>query len=284
MQLLNGKMTAAAICMELKAEVDELVGRVGRRPGLAMILVGADQASQIYMHNKVRACEEMGIISENLFLEVGVAPEVLNSIIDELNRRSEVDGILLQLPLPNRFNQFDLLCRIAPEKDVDGFHPFNIGRLVIGLSGFWPCTPAGVMELLRRYEFRVRGKRVVVLGRSNIVGKPLAALLTVADATVTICHSRTLDVAAECRQADFVFAAIGIPRFVTADMVAEGAIVVDVGINHTASGLVGDCDFEALKGKVAAMTPVPGGVGPMTVAMLLYNTIKAYKMHNSLLY
>ena len=252
-----------------------------RRPGLAVILVGEDPASQVYVRNKERACAEAGILSFPYRLPADTTQDALLALIAELNGRDDVDGILLQLPLPGQLSASACLLAIDPAKDVDGFHPENVGRLSLNLPGMVSCTPAGVIELLRRYNLPTRGKKAVVLGRSDIVGKPLALLLArpgeFGDATVTLCHSRTPDLAAECRSADFLFLAIGRPRLITGDMVREGAVIIDVGINRTDEGLCGDADFESVSRKAAAITPVPGGVGPMTIAMLLKNTVQAWE-------
>ena len=285
MILLDGKKTAQSIRTELKAEVAEIAAAQGRAPGLAVILVGQDPASQVYVRNKERACAEVGIASFPHVLPASTTQAELEALIARLNADVLVDGILLQLPVPGGLDSRALLERIAPDKDVDGFHPQNMGRLALGLPGFAPCTPAGVIELLRRFDLPTQGKHAVVVGRSNIVGRPLSIMLSqpgrFGDATVTLCHSRTPDLAAECRRADFVFAAIGKPKFVTCDMVKPGAVVVDVGINRVDDGLVGDCDFEYLCATASAMTPVPGGIGPMTIAMLLKNTVQAYKAHTA---
>jgi methylenetetrahydrofolate dehydrogenase (NADP+)/methenyltetrahydrofolate cyclohydrolase len=282
MILLDGKETAATIRAEIREEVDALEARYGRRPGLAVVLVGEDPASQVYVRNKERACEDCGIRSIPHRLETASQLE-LEGLIHELNRDVAVDGILVQLPLPEGLDSQKILDLIDPDKDVDGFHPVNVGKMSLGLPGFKPCTPAGVINLLKRYGLDPACKKAVVIGRSNIVGKPLAMMLSqsgpCANATVTLCHSRTPDLKAECLEADYIFAAIGKPKFVTADMVKEGAVVVDVGINRTDEGLAGDCDFEGLKDKVHAMTPVPGGVGPMTIAQLMVNTLEAFKVH-----
>ena len=281
MILIDGFGTAADIRAELKHEVAELASRHGRAPGLAVVLVGDDPASQIYVKWKIKACEETGVVSKDFRPPADVSQAELEALIARLNADPEVDGILVQLPLPDHLNARRILDRIDPAKDVDGFHPVNMGRLALGLPCFVPCTPAGVMELLKRYDLSPAGKKAVVIGRSNIVGKPMAMLLMqpgpLANATVTVCHSRTPDLAAECRTADLVVAAIGRPKFVTADMVKDGAVIIDVGINRTEQGLVGDCDFDALKDKAAAMTPVPRGVGPMTIAMLLTNAVAAFR-------
>ncbi|MDO9632673.1 MAG: bifunctional methylenetetrahydrofolate dehydrogenase/methenyltetrahydrofolate cyclohydrolase FolD [Humidesulfovibrio sp.] len=285
MILLDGKKTAQSIRTELKVEVAEMTAAHGRAPGLAVILVGQDPASQVYVRNKERACAEVGIASFPHVLPASTTQAELEALIARLNADVLVDGILLQLPVPGGLDSRALLERIAPDKDVDGFHPQNMGRLALGLPGFAPCTPAGVIELLRRYDLPTQGKNAVVVGRSNIVGRPLSIMLSqpgrFGDATVTICHSRTPDLAEQCRRADFVFAAIGKPKFVTCDMVKPGAVVVDVGINRVDEGLVGDCDFEILCATASAMTPVPGGIGPMTIAMLLKNTVQACREHTA---
>lgn len=285
MILLDGKATAQSIRTELKAEVAELTPKLGRAPGLAVILVGADPASQVYVRNKERACAEVGINSLPYHLPVTTSQQELEELIDQLNNDPSVDGILLQLPVPKGLDSRRCLEQIRPDKDVDGFHPENMGRLAQGLPGFAPCTPAGVMELLKRYDLSPQGKKAVVVGRSNIVGRPLSIMLSqpgrFGDATVTLCHSRTPDLAAQCRQADFLFAAIGRPKFITCDMVKPGAVVVDVGINRVDNCLMGDCDYECIVGTASAMTPVPGGIGPMTIAMLMKNAVLAYKTHMS---
>ena len=281
MILIDGKATAASIQKELHEEILALQQRIGRAPGLAVILVGEDPASQVYVRNKERACEQTGILSFVHRLPTKTCQRDLLALINELNTRPDVDGILLQLPLPKGLDSQSCLAAVDPRKDVDGFHPDNIGRLALGLPGFVPCTPAGVMELLRRYDLSPSGKEAVVVGRSNIVGKPLALLLAqqdpYANATVTVCHSRTQDLAGHCRRADFLFLAVGRPRCITGDMVREGAVVIDVGISRTEDGLCGDADFAQVSAKTAAITPVPGGVGPMTIAMLLKNTVQAWK-------
>lgn len=277
MQLLDGKATASQIKTELKSEVASLIRTHNRPPGLAVILVGEDPASQVYVRNKERSCKDAGIHSEVIRLPADTRQQDVEERIRTLNGRPDIDGILLQLPLPQGLNSQACLDLIDPDKDVDGFHPVNMGRLVLGLPGFRPCTPAGIMVLLDRYGIEVSGKKAVVVGRSNIVGKPMALLLLEANATVAVCHSRTMDLAAETRPADIVIAAVGQPKMISPDMVKPGAVVVDVGINRTDDGLKGDCDFEGLVDKVTAMTPVPGGVGPMTIAMLLRNTMDSAK-------
>lgn len=283
MIILDGKATATAIRTETAAEVKTLLPGAGRAPGLAVILVGDDPASQVYVRNKKKACADAGFLSETHKLPASALQSDLEALIDTLNARDDVDGILLQLPLPAELDSQRCLERIAPHKDVDGFHPENMGRLTLGLPGFRPCTPAGVMALLERYGLSPSGKKAVIAGRSNIVGKPLALMLAekgpFANATVTVCHSATPDLAAVCREADFLFLAMGRARCVTGDMVKQGAVVVDVGINRTPAGLCGDADYASVSLKAHAMTPVPGGVGPMTIAMLLVNTMQAYKRH-----
>ncbi|MDR1947350.1 MAG: bifunctional methylenetetrahydrofolate dehydrogenase/methenyltetrahydrofolate cyclohydrolase FolD [Desulfovibrio sp.] len=283
MLLLDGKGIAATIRAELAGEIRDLTGKIGRSPGLAVILAGDDKPSQTYVRNKERACAEIGIESETLRLPADIGPETLLGLIDSLNVRPDIDGILVQLPLPGGVDSRACLERIDPSKDVDGFHPVNMGRLMLGLPGLRPCTPAGVMEMLKRCALTPAGKRAVVLGRSNIVGKPLAVMLGAkgasADATVTVCHSATPDAAEYCRNADFVFLAMGKPESVRGDMIKKGAVVVDIGISVTEKGLRGDADFASVSAVAAAASPVPGGVGPMTIAMLMGNTVQAYKAH-----
>ena len=281
--ILDGKATAAAIRAELAEEVSALTPKAGRAPGLAVILVGEDPASQVYVRNKEKACAGAGFKSEAFRLPADTPQADLEKLIDTLNARDDIDGILLQLPLPKGLDSQTCLERIAPHKDVDGFHPINMGKLTLGLPGLRPCTPAGVMALLERYGLSPSGKKAVVVGRSNIVGKPLALMLGAqgkfANATVTVCHSGTSDLAAVCREADFLFLAMGRPRCITGDMVKQGAVVVDVGINRTESGLCGDADYGSVSAKASAITPVPGGIGPMTIAQLLANTMQAYRAH-----
>ncbi|GAB7021940.1 bifunctional methylenetetrahydrofolate dehydrogenase/methenyltetrahydrofolate cyclohydrolase FolD [Salidesulfovibrio brasiliensis] len=279
MILLDGKETAKTIREELKAEVETLAPKHGRAPGLAVILVGEDPASQVYVRNKEKACENVGIVSVPHKLPADTSQEDLEALIEKLNADGSVDGILLQLPLPRGLDSQRCLELIDPGKDVDGFHPISVGKLTLGLPGFRSCTPAGVMNLLERYDIDPSGKKCVIIGRSNIVGKPQALMMLAKNATPVITHSRTKDLARECRDADIIVAALGRPKFLTADMVKEGAVVIDVGINRTDEGLCGDCDFEAVKDKVSAITPVPGGVGPMTIAQLLVNTVQAYREH-----
>lgn len=279
--IIDGKATAQAVRAELKEEIAARCKDGLRAPGLAVILVGEDPASQVYVRNKERACQDTGILSLPYRLPADTSQEALLALIAELNARPDVDGILLQLPLPAGLDASRCLLAIDPAKDVDGFHPENVGRLSLGLPGMVSCTPAGVIELLRRYNLPTRGKKAVVVGRSDIVGKPLALLLArsgeFGDATVTLCHSRTANLAEECRSADFLFLAVGRPRMVTGDMVKKGAVVIDVGINRTDSGLCGDADYDSVFPQASAITPVPRGVGPMTIAMLLKNTVDAWK-------
>ena len=277
--LIDGKGLAAKV----KARVREEAAALPRKAGLAVILVGDNPASQVYVAGKERDCVECGIESFSYRLSAETTQEELLALIGQLNADDRVDGILCQLPLPKGLDEQLVIDTIAPEKDVDCFHPFNVGRLQIGDPVFLPCTPAGVMEMLKEYEIPVAGKRCVVLGRSNIVGKPMSALLLQKDGTVTTCHSRTADLAAITREADILVAAVGRTDFVTADMVKEGAVVIDVAMNRNAAGkLCGDVDFEAVKEKASYITPVPGGVGPMTRAMLMQNILTAAKLHQGL--
>lgn len=276
MKLINGKEIAAAVRAELKADCATFVAKHGYAPGLAVVIVGEDPASQIYVRNKARACEEVGFCSEVHRLPAGTEQAALNALIDRLNADSRIHGILVQLPLPAHLDAEEVTLRIDPRKDVDAFHPFNVGRILLGDPIFLPCTPAGVMELLRRSGVDPSGKRCVVIGRSNIVGKPMAMLLLAANGTVTVCHSRTVGLADITREADILVSAVGRANFVTADMVKPGAVVIDVGMNRDASGkLVGDVDFPSVSPLCSFITPVPGGVGPMTITMLLRNTLVA---------
>lgn len=277
MQVLDGKATARSIKDKLMREAADLLPMAGRPPGLAVILAGEDPASAVYVRNKEKSCREVGIESGTHRLPADVSMEELEELILKLNESERIDGILLQLPLPSHLDPQRCLGLISPEKDVDGFHPESVGRLTLGLPGFRSCTPAGIISLLDHYDLDVSGKDCVVLGRSNIVGKPLALMLLAGNATVTVCHSRTSDIKGHVQRADFVFAAVGRPGFVSADMVKPGVVVIDVGINRTENGLVGDCDFEGIREKALAMTPVPGGVGPMTIAMLLTNTVTSWR-------
>ena len=277
-RLIDGKRISADIRAELKQETKVFIEKTGITPKLTVILVGEDPASQVYVRNKGRACEEIGFEAEQISLPATTTQQELDALVDRLNADSTVHGILVQLPLPKGLSEEQVLLRIAPEKDVDAFHPYNVGRMVAGQITYLPCTPAGVMELIHRSGISVSGKDCVVIGRSNIVGKPMAHLLMQANGTVTVCHSRTADLVAHTRRADILVAAIGKANFVTADMVKPGAVVIDVGINRGADGkLVGDVDFAAVEPIASYITPVPGGVGPMTIAMLMKNTLTAAK-------
>ena len=277
-KIINGKEISAAIRAEIKEATERLVAENGVRPGLAVIIVGEDPASQVYVRNKKRACDEVGFYSESYELPENTTQEELNALVDRLNKDEKIHGILCQLPLPKHLDENEVIMRIDPKKDVDAFHPENVGKIMIGDYSFLPCTPAGVMALLERSGIDVCGKECVVVGRSNIVGKPQAMLLLHANGTVTICHSRTKNLAEVCRRADILVAAIGKADFFTGDMVKEGAVVIDVGMNRRADGkLTGDVDFASVEPKASYITPVPGGVGPMTITMLMQNTLTAAK-------
>lgn len=277
--LIDGKAIAKQIQDEIAARVEELVRRTGTRPGLAAVLVGDDPASAVYVRNKQRACDRVGIYSVLHQLPSETSEKDLRALLDQLNADAQIHGILVQSPLPDHLPERDVLDCVDPRKDVDGLHPENLGRLMQGRPRYVSCTPAGIQQLLLRSGVAVEGAHVVVVGRSELVGKPLAALLMQksagANATVTVCHSRSKDIAALTRLADVVVVAIGKPRFLTADMVRPGAVVIDVGINREGDRLVGDVDFEAVREIAGLITPVPGGVGPMTVTMLLQNTLQA---------
>ena len=276
-QLMDGKALAAQKKAAIRAEVE----RLAHTPGLAVVLVGENPASQIYVRGKARDCEECGIRCMDFRLPAQTTESELLTLIAELNSRADVDGILVQLPLPEGIRERRVLEAIAPEKDVDAFHPENVGRLVQGQARYLPCTPAGVMELLRAAGVDPAGRRAVIVGRSNIVGKPMALLLLQADATVTVCHSRTPDLADECRRADILISAVGRRGLITADMIKPGAAVVDVAMNRDEDGkLCGDVDFAAACAVAAHITPVPGGVGPMTRAMLMENTLRAARLRD----
>ncbi|MBE6783492.1 MAG: bifunctional methylenetetrahydrofolate dehydrogenase/methenyltetrahydrofolate cyclohydrolase FolD [Ruminococcaceae bacterium] len=275
--IMDGKALSIKLKNALKNEVDELKNS-GVNPCLAVIIVGNNPASKIYVNNKKKSCEELGIKSLEYALPEETTEEELLGIIDELNKNEEVDGILCQLPLPSHICEKNVINAISPEKDVDAFHPENVGHIMIGDYTFLPCTPAGVMEILKEYEIDVAGKNCVVVGRSNIVGKPMTMLLLKENATVTVCHSRTQDLASFTKQADVLVSAVGKPNLITADMVKENAVVIDVAINRLDSGkLCGDVDFENVKEKASFITPVPGGVGPMTIATLMKNTVTSAK-------
>ncbi len=276
--VIDGKAVSAKMREEIAEEVKEFVEKHGRAPSLTVIIVGEDPASQVYVRNKEKACIQTGIRSEIIRLPADTGEEELLCRIDELNGDENVNGILVQLPLPDHIDEKNIICRISPKKDVDAFGYENVGRIMTGEYDFLPCTPAGVMELLRRYGISPAGKECVVLGRSNIVGKPMAMLLMHGNGTVTVCHSKTKDLSSHTKRADILVSAIGRAKFVKADMIKEGAVVIDVGINRDEDGrLCGDVDYEGCFDKAAAITPVPGGVGPMTVTMLLKNTLTAAK-------
>jgi methylenetetrahydrofolate dehydrogenase (NADP+) / methenyltetrahydrofolate cyclohydrolase len=284
-KLIDGKAIAERVKEEVKCDIEVLTGR-GITPGLAAVLVGDDPASHIYVNGKAKACKQMGIASEVIKRPADIKAEDLHQLITELNERKDIHGILIQSPLPEHLDELEAVLNVNPLKDVDGFHPVNVGYLLLGSPIFLPCTPYGIVRMLDEIEVDPKGKKVVILGRGNIVGKPLAAILIQkwdgCNATVTVCHTSTVDIPAETRQADIVVAAMGKPRFVTADMIKEGAVIVDVGVNRVPDAaapkgytICGDVDFEACRQKASWITPVPGGVGPMTIAMLLHNTVRA---------
>ncbi|MBC8545541.1 bifunctional methylenetetrahydrofolate dehydrogenase/methenyltetrahydrofolate cyclohydrolase FolD [Clostridiaceae bacterium NSJ-31] len=276
--ILDGKAVSAKVREEIKAEVERLA-EVGVTPGLAVVIVGEDPASQVYVRNKEKGCEEVGIHSEKYALPSNTTQEELLALVRELNGRPDIDGILVQLPLPAGLDEKAVIEAISPDKDVDAFHAANVGKIMIGDYNFLPCTPAGIMELIKETGLPVEGKECVVIGRSNIVGKPMAMLLLHQNGTVTICHSRTRNLAEVTSRADILVAAVGKAKFVTADMVKEGAVVIDVGMNRDENGkLCGDVDFASVEPKCSYITPVPGGVGPMTISMLLRNTVTAAKL------
>jgi methylenetetrahydrofolate dehydrogenase (NADP+)/methenyltetrahydrofolate cyclohydrolase len=286
-KILDGKALAARLQAEMAAQVQAWIPQVGRPPGLAVLRVGEDPASAAYVRGKERACERLGIASFGQHFSAQDSPAHLLDTIDQLNQDERVDGILVQLPLPPGWDPIPPLLAINPDKDVDGLHPLNLGRLLRGEPGLRSCTPLGVMRLLQAEGIPIAGRKAVVVGRSILVGKPLSLMLLAADATVTLAHSRTPDLAEVTRAADIVVMAVGRPRLLRADMVKPGAVVIDVGINRIetptgAEQLVGDVDYEAVKELAAAITPVPGGVGPMTVTMLLANTLESYKLRSQL--
>lgn len=283
MALIDGKAVSLQVKQQVKQECDKLKTK-GVTPGLAVIIVGDDPASQVYVRNKEKACEECGFYSVKYALDADTTQDELNVLIDKLNKDEKINGILCQLPLPKHLDDKEVINRIDPIKDVDAFHPVNVGAIMIGDYNFLPCTPAGVMELIHSTGVDVTGKKAVVIGRSNIVGKPMAMLLLHENATVEITHSKTLDLKSITKEADILVAAIGRAKFVTAEMVKNGAIVIDVGMNRDENGkLCGDVDFENVKDKCSFITPVPGGVGPMTISMLMRNTLTAAKLQNGLI-
>ncbi len=279
-KIIDGKVISSRLREEIAREVEQLKKAVGRPPGLSVILVGEDPASQIYVRNKEKTAKELGFKSEVIRFPDTISENDLLRKIEELNNDQSVDGILVQLPLPEHIDEFKVTLTIAPEKDVDGFHPVNMGRLLIGKPYLVPCTPLGIIKMLDYEGIEIEGKKAVIIGRSNIVGKPVAILLLQRNATVTICHSRTRNLPDIVREADILVAAVGKAKFVKGDWIKEGAVVIDVGINRDENGkLVGDVDFEEAQKKASHITPVPGGVGPMTITMLMYNTLQAFKKH-----
>jgi methylenetetrahydrofolate dehydrogenase (NADP+)/methenyltetrahydrofolate cyclohydrolase len=284
-KIIDGKQVAAEMRAELKEKVAKLKEN-GIVPGLAVVLIGEDPASKSYVTAKERACEEIGIYSNDNRLDADTSQEDLMALIDKLNNDPKINGILVQLPLPKHIDEDKILLAIDPAKDVDGFHPVNVGKMVVGQDAYLPCTPHGIIQLLIRSKVQLEGAEVVIVGRSNIVGKPIANMLIqkapTGNATVTVCHTRTKNMAEHVKRADIIIAAAGWPNTITADMVKDGAVVIDVGVNRVEDAtkkrgyrLAGDVDFESVKGKASLITPVPGGVGPMTITMLLYNTVQA---------
>ncbi len=280
-KIIDGKVISASVKERVAEGVKEL-NKKGITVGLAVIIVGEDPASKVYVANKKKACEALGIVSEEYALPESTTEEELLALIKELNEKKSINGILCQLPLPRHLDEKIIINSILPEKDVDAFHPSNVGKIMIGDYDFVPCTPAGVMEMLAYENIEVEGKTCVVIGRSNIVGKPMGMLLLHKNGTVTICHSRTKNLKEVCKTADILVAAVGKANFVTEDMVKEGAVVIDVGMNRENGKLCGDVDYEAVSRKTSYITPVPGGVGPMTIAMLMQNTLTAAKKQNNL--
>ncbi|WP_276773605.1 bifunctional methylenetetrahydrofolate dehydrogenase/methenyltetrahydrofolate cyclohydrolase FolD [Ruminococcus champanellensis] len=282
-KIIDGKEVSAQVKEQVKEEAAQLKAATGLQVGLAVVIVGNNPASRVYVNNKKKACEAVGFQSFEYALDEGTTQEELLELVEVLNENPQVNGILVQLPLPKQIDEKAIINAISPDKDVDAFHPSNVGRIMIGSYAFLPCTPAGVMELIASTGVSVSGKNCVVIGRSNIVGKPMAMLLLHQNGTVTICHSRTQNLKEICARADILVAAVGKANFVTADMVKEGAVVIDVGMNRLDNGkLCGDVDFAAVEPKAGYITPVPGGVGPMTIAMLMRNTLTAAKQQNGL--
>lgn len=276
--VLDGK----ALADKCKVTIKEEVANLGKQPGLAVIIVGNNPASRVYVNSKKKDCDDCGFYSEEHALSENTTQEKLISLIEKLNKRDVIDGILVQLPLPKHIDEEAVLMAIDPKKDVDGFHPMNMGALLVGKEGFVPCTPAGIMDMLEAYDIDPNGKQCVVVGRSNIVGKPMSLLLLQKHGTVNICHSRTKNLKEVCLSADILVAAVGTVNLITADMVKEGAVVIDVAMNRNEAGkLCGDVDYAAVAEKASAITPVPGGVGPMTRALLMKNTLSAAKLHLS---
>lgn len=281
-EIIDGKLISKSVKDKIAAEV-KVLKKSGVTPGLAVIIVGENPASQIYVRNKQRACEEVGFESFKYELPENTTQDELLELVKKLNDDDRVNGILCQLPLPEHIDESTVINNISPKKDVDAFHPENVGRIMIGDYSFLPCTPAGVMELIASTGTDISGKECVVVGRSNIVGKPMAMLLLHKSGTVTVCHSKTQDLKSECQRADILVAAVGVPKLITGDMVKEGAVLIDVGMNRDENGkLCGDIDFDSCKDKASHITPVPGGVGPMTIAMLMANTLTAAKEQNGI--
>lgn len=282
-QIIDGKAVSAAVKQEVADEAAKLRDEKGLKVGLAVVIVGNDSASRVYVNNKKKACEAVGFQSFEYALDENTTQEQLLDLVNVLNRDDRVNGILVQLPLPKHIDEKAVINAISPAKDVDAFHPENVGKIMIGEYSFLPCTPAGVMRLIESTGVDISGKKCVVVGRSNIVGKPQAMLLLQKNGTVTICHSRTQNLKEECKAADILVVAIGKAKFVTGDMIKEGAVVIDVGMDRDENGkLCGDVDFDAVAPKCSYITPVPGGVGPMTIAVLMKNTLKACKLQNNL--
>lgn len=281
-QILDGKAVAEDLKAQLKREVDAILAGGGRRPGLAVVLVGENPASQVYVRNKRNACARVGFHSELHELPAETSQEELLELVDSLNGRDEIDGILVQLPLPDHIDEETVIERISPQKDVDGFHPYNVGRLALRMPLLQPCTPKGIITLLEHTGRKLEGLDAVIIGQSNIVGRPMALELLMARCTITVCHSRTKDLAGKVRGADVLVAAVGRPKFVPGDWIKPGALVIDVGINRLDDGsLCGDVDFEAAREHASWITPVPGGVGPMTVATLLQNALQAHRLRTA---
>lgn len=282
-KIIDGKAVSASVKQKVADECAKIFSERGIKPGLAVIIVGDDPASRVYVNNKKKACELVGFISREYALPAETTQEELLDLVNTLNNDNEINGILCQLPLPKHLDEKAVIEAISSQKDVDAFHAVNVGKIMIGDFDFLPCTPAGVMELLAYYSIDITGKECVVLGRSNIVGKPMSMLLLHKNGTVTVCHSRTKNLEEVCKRADILVAAVGIPKFVKANMVKAGAVIIDVGINRDENGkLCGDVDFAEVESVASYITPVPGGVGPMTIAMLMKNTLTAFKLQNNI--
>ena len=275
---IDGKAFSQVILEKIKEEHNQLKEKYGKQAGLAVVIVGNNPASQVYVRNKMKACENVGFYSENIELDENISEEELLQEINKLNKNDRINGILVQLPLPSHINELKIIDRISPEKDVDGFHVANIGKMVIGdETGFISCTPYGIMQLLEEYKIEISGKDAVIIGRSNIVGKPMALMLIQKGATVQVCNSRTKDLRKKLNEADIIIVAAGVPKLLKKEDVKEGAVVIDVGINRVDGKICGDVDYEEVAEKTSYITPVPGGVGPMTIASLIKNTFKSYK-------